>query len=358
MNGFWSIVLKEFMHLRRDRTSLVIVLVLPLIQMILFGYAINFDVRHIQAVVVDQDHSRESRDYLQRLHATQYLDFVANVQSSDQAADMLRRGQARVCITIPDGFARTELQGGNPQVGVQIDGSDSQVSVRATSAFQAPPAQLPAGTPQARMTVLYNPTARTATFMIPGLIAVILQIVTVALTAFSVVREKEMGTLEQLMVTPVGRLALMVGKLVPYAVLAICELGVILIASDVVFDVRCHGSVLALFILSIPFIVASLALGLLISTIAQTQGQALQFTQLTLLPSILLSGYISPRETMPGWLYTISSILPATHFIQATRGIIVRGAGFSDLIPQLLALTVISCVLLTASTLRFRKTIA
>lgn len=358
MNGFWSVVRKEFMHLRRDRTSLVIALVLPMLQMILFGYAINFDVRHIPTVVVDLDNSRESRAYLAQLHAGQYLDFVAFAQSPDQAAAMLKNGRARVGVTVPPGFARTLAAGGNPQVGVMIDGSDAQVSLRARFAFVAPPSQAPQGAPDPRIDVLFNPDSRTANFMIPGLVAVILQIVTVALTAFSVVREKEQGTLEQLMVTPVGRLALMVGKVVPYAALALTELVVVLFVSNIVFNVVSRGSVLALGVISVPFIVASLALGLLISTFAQTQGQALQFTQLSLLPSILLSGYVSPRETMPGWLYLISTVLPATHFMQVTRGIMVRGAGFFDLIPQFLALIAISVVLLFASTVRFRKSIA
>ena len=358
MNGFSSILVKEFIHLRRDRTTLVIALMLPLLQMILFGYAINFDVRHIQTVVVDLDNSRESHEYLEELRAGQYLDFVAFVQSPDMAATMLRDGRARVGITIPSGFARTELAGGNPAVGVAIDGSDAQVSVRARSAFISPPGTLPSGSPDVRMTMLFNPNSRTATFMIPGLIAVILQVVTVALTAFSIVREKEMGTLEQLMVTPVGRGALMIGKLVPYAILAMSELLVVVLISNLVFDVRSQGSLVALIALSVPFVVASLALGLLISTFASSQGQALQFTQLTLMPSILLSGYVSPRETMPGWLYVISTVLPATHFMQATRGIMVRGAGFTDLIPQFLALWLIAVLLIVASTTRFRKTIS
>ena len=167
-----------------------------------------------------------------------------------------------------------------------------------------------------------------------------------------------MGTLEQLMVTPVGRLALMIGKLVPYAVLAMVELCVVMFVSDVAFGVRSHGSVFALVLISIPFVLASLALGLLISTVAQTQGQALQMTQLTLLPSILLSGYVSPRETMPGWLYVISDALPATHFMQVTRGIMVRGAGFFDLLPQFSVLCGLAVLLVLVSTARFRKSIA
>ncbi|HEY3781352.1 MAG TPA: ABC transporter permease [Fimbriimonadaceae bacterium] len=358
MNGLASVIRKEFMHLRRDRATLVIALFLPLMQMIMFGYAINFDVRHIQTVVVDYDQSRESRDYLAKLRATEYVDFIAYVNNADQATEMLRQGTARVGVTIPHGFAKTMEQGGNPQVGVMIDGSDAQVSMRARFAFINPPTTLPPGVPDARINVLFNPDSKTVNFMIPGLIVVILQIVTVALTAFSIVREKEQGTLEQLMVTPVGRLALMIGKLVPYAALAMVELFVVLFVSNVMFGVQSSGSLIALTILSIPFIFASLALGLLISTVAQTQGQALQMTQLTLMPSILLSGYISPRETMPGWLYIISDMIPATHFMQVTRGIIIRGAGPLDLIPQFLTLTFIAVVLVLISTVRFRKSIA
>jgi ABC transporter DrrB family efflux protein len=358
MNGFWSIVRKEFMHLRRDRTTLLIALMLPMIQMIIFGYAINFDVRHIQTVSVDLDNSPESKHYLEQLQATQYIDFVARANSPEKAAEMLKAGSARVGVTIPSGFARTVEQGGNPEVGVMIDGSDAQVSVRAQLAFLRPPTVLPAGAPEARINVLFNPSSKTATFMIPGLIAVILQIVTVALTAFSIVREKEQGTLEQLMVTPVGRLGLMIGKLVPFAALAMAELLVVFFVSNVVFGISSQGSLLVLILMSIPFMVASLAFGLLISTLAQTQGQALQFTLLTLLPSILLSGYVSPRETMPGWLYIISTVIPATHYIQITRGIIVRGAGFLELLTPFLALIAIATVLLTLATTRFRKSLA
>ncbi len=346
------------MHLRRDPTTLRIALVVPLIQMIIFGYAINFDVRHIQTVVVDQDRSRESRQYLDQLRATEYLDFISFAQTADEAAAMLKNGKARVGVTIPHGFGRTEVAGGNPQVGVMIDGSDAQVSVRARFAFISPPTTLPPGTPDARINVLFNPDSKTVNFMIPGLIVIILQVVTVFLTAFSIVREKEQGTLEQLMVTPVGRLSLMIGKLIPYACLAFTELAVVVFVGNVFFGVSSNGSVIILALMAIPFIFASLALGLLISTIAQTQGQALQFSQLMLLPSILLSGYVSPRETMPGWLYILSDAIPATHFMQITRGIIIRGAGFMDLLPQFLTLILMATILVALSTARFRKSIS
>jgi ABC-2 type transport system permease protein len=271
---------------------------------------------------------------------------------------MLKNGGARVGITIPEGFARVMEAGGNPQVGVMIDGSDAQVSERALFAFEARPPSLAPGTPEPRVNVLFNPDSKTANFMIPGLIVIILQIVTVSLTAFSIVREKEMGTLEQLMVTPVGRLALMIGKLVPYTCLAFVELGAVVFMSNLLFGVVPNGSLVLLAIMSIPFILASLGIGLLISTVAQTQAQALQFSQLILMPSLLLSGYISPRETMPGWLYIISSFIPATDFMQVSRGIIIRGAGFTDLLPQFFTLVAMSVILVALSTMRFRKSIA
>ncbi len=358
MNGLWSVIRKEFIHLRRDRSTLIIALLLPLVQMTIFGYAINFDVRHIQCVAVDLDHSRESRTYLEQLRAGQYIDYVAHVASPEVAADMLKNGSARVGVTIPAGFARIAQAGGNPQVGVMIDGSDAQVSVRARLAFISQPAARIPGSPDVRINVLFNPDSKTVNFMIPGLIAVILSLVTTALTAFSIVREKEQGTLEQLMVTPVGRLALMIGKLVPYAILAMFELVVVLFISNVVFGVVSHGSLVLLAIMSTPFVLASLAVGLLISTFAQTQGQALQLTLLVILPSILLSGYVSPRETMPGWLYLISTAVPATHYMQITRGVMIRGAGFADLQTPFFALIAMSVFLVLASTARFRKSLS
>ena len=237
-----------------------------------------------------------------------------------------------------------------------IDGSDNQVATRARLAFTRP--SLDPGEPEARIDMLFNPEMRTQVFMIPGLIAVILQIVTVALTSFSLVREREQGTLEQLMVSPVGRLGLMLGKLLPYAGLAMFEMAAVLILGWLVFDVRVAGNLFLLILLTLPFVVAALAVGLLISTIAQNQGQALQMTLLVMLPSILMSGFVFPRETMPGPLYLLTFALPVTWFLNIVRGIAVRGAGFIDLFPDVLALLLLSTILLTIATARFRKSIA
>jgi ABC transporter DrrB family efflux protein len=357
MRGYWSVVKKELVHMRRDTASMVIALMLPLVQLTLFGFAINFDVRHIATIVVDLDRSRESRAYIDRLHATQYVDVVKMGASPEEAGAALRDGTARIGVVIPPGFSREVAGRGRPTVKVLLDGSDSQVAIRARAAFAVPQTPAP-GEVEARMTVLFNPDMRTENYMIPGLIAVILQIVTVSLTAFSLVREKEQGTLEQLMVTPVGRVGLMLGKLTPYAVLALFEMVLVLGLGFLVFDVRVAGSLALLVTMSLPFILASLSLGLVISTVSQTQAQALQFTLLVMLPSILMSGFVAPRETMPGALYLLSEVLPVTHFLLILRGIIVRGAGLADILPSALALLLITTGLIALAVTRFRKSIA
>ncbi len=356
--GFWSIASKEILHIRRDITTLVFALVIPMGQLLMFGYAIDYDVRHVRTIIIDMDRSRESRDYIASLQNTQYLDVVRCTSAPDDAAEALRKNSARVAVIIPPDFARRFGTKNIPTVSVLLDGSDSQVAVPARSAFLRPAGADGSQAVQARINVLYNPQMKTQLYTIPGLVGVIMQLVTVSLTSFSLVREKEQGTLEQLMVSPVGRLGLMLGKLFPYAVLAIVELVVILLAGRIVFDVRIAGSFLLLLLLSLPFVVAALSIGLLISTIAQTQGQALQFTILTLLPSILLSGYIAPRETLPGPLYLLSNIFPVTYFIQIMRGVVVRGAGLADLLPSVVSLIILTIVLLALSTARFRKSIA
>ncbi|AIE86277.1 ABC transporter permease [Fimbriimonas ginsengisoli] len=357
MNGFLFVVRKEVLHLRRDATSLVIALLLPLFQLLVFGFAIDFDVRHIGAVVVDQDRSRESRAYIASLRNTQYLDPDTEVATAEEAAKLIQNGRARVAVVIPPNFGREVAAGRSPQVGVLLDGSDSTVSTRATLAFSAPPQAAVGGRPQARVQVLFNPTGRSQTSIIPGLIGVVIQIVVVSLTSSSIVREKELGTLEQLMVSPIGRLGLMLGKLAPYAVLAMFEFGAVLGGAFFLFDVRVVGSLPGLIVLAIPFVFASLALGLLISTVAKTQAQALQLTLLTMLPSILMSGFVFPQETMPGMLYIASQAIPLTHFLQILRGIIVRGSMVVELLPSTLALTAIAVVLVTIATTRFRKSV-
>lgn len=354
MRGYWSIVKKEMVHIRRDPSSLVFALLLPLIQLILFGYAINLDVRHVPAVVVDQDRSRESREYLAKLEATQYLDLDHYVDSPNDASSMLKSGRAKIGVVIPPNFGADLASHKRPQVGVLVDGSDSTTAIRAQSAFG-----VGSGTPEVdvRPNVLFNPTMRTETFMVPGLIGLVLQLVLIALTSFSLVKERESGTLEQLMVSPIGKLGLMTGKITPYAGLAFAEIALVLLAGYFLFDVRVAGSLTLLFVMSIPFVVGNLGIGLLISTIAKSQAQALQMTLIFLLPSILMSGFAFPRETQPGVLYLISGAFPVTHFLDVVRGIVVRGAGFAELSSSFVALCIIAVVSVAVSVARFRKSV-
>jgi ABC-2 type transport system permease protein len=355
LQGFQDIVAKEFLHIMRDRMTLIIAMMIPIVQLILFGYALDFDVRHIRTAVVDMDRSSESRNLIARLKNTQYLDVVRYLPSPDMAQDALRRNDVRVVVIIPPDFARRFGTRSAPVVRVLLDGSDSQVANPARNAFLMPASKPPV---EVRFNVLFNPQVRTQVYTIPGLVCVLLQLITVSLTSFSLVREREQGTLEQLMVSPVGRLGLILGKLAPYSLLAMVELVFVLLMAHWVFDVTIAGNFLLLIILAVPFVIAALALGLFISTVAQNQAQALQLTMLTVLPSILLSGYISPRETLPGPLYLLSEILPVTHFMQISRGIVVRGANLSELLPSVFGLLIIATVLIAAATIRFRKSIA
>ena len=356
LNGFWYVTKKEMLHLRRDPAALVFALLIPVFQFVLFGFAINFDVRYIQTVVVDMDRTRESRDYIASLKNTHYLEVGRYLSSPEEAEEALRTGTARVAVIIPPDFARRSTQFDSPSVRVLIDGSDSQVATPARAAFLRPPDSGTFRAPvEPRINMLFNPDMRSQLYMIPGLIGIILQLVTVSLTSFSLVREREQGTMEQLMVSPVGRLGLMLGKLVPYAVLAMSEMAAVLILGRIIFDIQIAGSPLLLMVLSVPFVLASLALGLLISTVAQTQGQALQMTMLTTLPSFLLSGFIFPRETMPGPLYIASHVIPVTYFLQILRGIVVRRAVLADLWGSILPLLLIMVLLIALSTARFRK---
>lgn len=358
MNGFLAVIKKEFTHLFRDRGSLILALLVPILQVCLYGYAIDFDVRHIPTVLVDQDRSRESRQYVDQLHATQYLDFEFTTQDPSEAAQIIRAGHAQAAVIIPPSFARDQRSGNGAHVGVLVDGSDSQVSLRAANAFRRPSTIKDPRAVDPRVTVLFNPNSRTAVYMIPGLIGLILAFVLSSLTSGSIVREREQGSLEQLMVSPVGKYALMVGKLVPFFVLALFEMFLILGLGYVLFDVRPVGSVPLLVFMSIPFIIAVLAQGLFISTVAQNQAQALQLSTLSVLPTILLSGFIFPRATLPGFLWLISNIFPITHELIILRGVVVRGAGFTDLIGPFLAQSAIAVGLIWLASRRFQKSIA
>jgi ABC-2 type transport system permease protein len=369
MSRVLVIAWKELLQLRRDRLTFAMVVMLPIMQLLLFGYAINTDVRHIPTTVCDQDRSPASRDLVRRLEATGYYDIVGHVDGAADIGPALRGEQARVALVIPPRFG-ADLDGGRPAtVQLIVDGSDPQTAGSATStaaslvnarAARLVIARLSAsGTTSLPITLepatWYNPDLRTAVFIVPGLVGIILTMTMLLFTSMAMVRERERGTLEQLIVSPVRRFELVVGKIVPYIVIGYVQMSLIFAAGRVVFGVPFIGSLPLLYALASLFIAANLAIGLFFSTLARTQQQAMQITFFFFLPNILLSGFMFPFEAMPRPAQWLSTGLPLTHFLRIVRGIVLKGASLSELRHEVVALAIILTVLLILPTLRFRK---
>jgi ABC-2 type transport system permease protein len=362
---------KELLQLRRDRMTLAMMIALPLVQLMLFGYAINTDVRHMPTLVYDQDRSAASRDFAAGLVATGYYDVVGQVSDYAEIELALRRGSARVALVVPPRYG-ADLVGGKPtHLALIVDGSDPQTVASATNTASsmalARSSELllsrlaQSGTGKAfepiglEPNTWYNPELRTAVYVVPGLVGVILTMTMVMLTAMAVARERERGTLEQLIVSPVRPLELVLGKIAPYIIIGYVQITVILAAGYALFHVPFQGSLLLLYALSFVFIAANLAIGLFFSTLAQTQQQAMQMSFFFLLPNILLTGFMFPFEGMPRPAQIPAEALPLTHFLRIVRSIVLKGGGFDDVYAELLWLTGIFAALVVMSSLRFRK---
>lgn len=379
--GFAAMLLKEFSHVRRQPATIVFMLVVPVLQTIIFGYAIQQEIEHIPTVVFDLDGRQASRQLIDSFRNTRTFAITERVSDDESFRRALVSGRAKVGVRVPPDYSDRLLRGEQVSVQVLIDGSDSQVANTALQASQllgvslsfgitrpfaeslpVVPSRDPKGHVampiEIRPRLLYNPDLESSHFFVPGLVGIILQLVTLFLTSFAIVRERELGTLEQLFVTPVGRAGLLLGKLVPYAVIGILEMLIVLTVMVYLFGIPIHGSLALLMALSSLFIVCALALGLLVSTLAQTQLEAMQFAFLLMLPTVLLSGFMFPRSEMPFPIYMVSFAIPATYFLEILRGIILRGADFFDLIPQVVGLSVCCIVVLALSLARFRKQLA
>jgi ABC-2 type transport system permease protein len=358
---------KELRQLRRDRMTLAMMTALPVMQLLLFGYAINTDVRHIPTVVYDQDRTAASRDLVRTLEATRFYDVVGHVRNGEEIAMALRSSTARVAVVIPPRFGSSTVRHIPTTVQLVVDGSDPQIVASATntaaSLVAARSAQLAVVGPGAgaappislEPATWYNPDLRTAVFVVPGLVGVILTMTMVMLTAMAIVRERERGTLEQLIVSPVRSIEIVIGKILPYIAMGYVQVTLILVAGRLIFGVPFVGSIPLLYGLAFVFIAANLALGLMFSTVAKTQQQAMQMSFFFLLPNILLSGFMFPFEAMPEPAQWIGEALPLTHFLRIVRGIALKGAGFPDLHGELVTLLIILGVLIAISSLRFRK---
>jgi ABC transporter DrrB family efflux protein len=379
--GLRAMLLKEFSHIRREPSTIFFMLVVPVLQTVIFGYAIQLDVEHIPTVVYDLDGRSHARELLEAFRNTRTFEVVDRVFDDESFERALTSGRAKVGVRVPPNYSDDLLSGRQAHVQVLIDGSDSTVattalnsanllggslSTRITRGFADTLPNVPARDPVGRVAIpievrprlLYNPDLESSHFFVPGLVGIIMQLVTLFLTSFAIVREREQGTLEQLFVTPVGRAALLLGKMVPYAVIGGLEMLIVLNVMVFLFGVPIHGSLWLLFGLASLFLVCALSLGLLVSTLAKTQLQAMQFAFLFMLPSVLLSGFVFPREEMPWPLYGLSFAIPVTYFVEILRGIVLRGADFRDLLPQAIGLMICCLIVLSVSLARFRKQLA
>jgi ABC-2 type transport system permease protein len=354
-----AIASKEVRQLRRDRLTLGFVIGIPLMQIVLFGYAINLDVRHLRAAVADQASTQQSRQLVMDLQASQVVDLVATANTAADLEAMLRAGQVVVGIHIPPDFERRLQDPARPAAHLLVDGSDPSILGVARQLLEAPPpGRKGSPAPTAGVFELrnyYNPERRSAVQIVPALIGVILTMTMVLFTAVAIVRERERGNLEFLITTPVATLELMLGKLLPYVAIGLLQVSIVLVVGHLLFGVPFRGQLGELYVAALVFIAASLALGLLISTLAQSQFQAMQMTFFFFLPSILLSGFMFPFDGMPAPARAIAEVLPLTHFVRMVRGIMLRGAELSELWPEVRALLLFFGAVMTLAVLRFHK---
>jgi ABC-2 type transport system permease protein len=361
----WPMLWKELVQMRRDRFTLGMLIGIPAIQLLLFGFAIRMEVRHLPAVVLDESRSAESRALAQAIQNTGNFDIIGHVADRDALRRVVERGDARAALVIPPGFETDLKRRRTATAQVIIDAADPLASQAAISAAAlagaSRNAQLAPGRASGRLDVRvrpwYNPALESATYIVPGVIGLLLTLTLSAITSMSIVRERERGTLEQLIVTPVTRAGLMLGKILPFALVGYVQVTVILLLGRFVFDVPVRGSLTLLFTTTAPFIMASLALGLFISTAVKTQVQAMQLSFLVILPSVLLSGFMFPREAMPVAAQWIGGAIPLTYYLRVLRGILLKGTGFEAIWRDVLALCAFAVVLIGLSATRFRKSL-
>ena len=355
-----ALVTKEFRQLRRDKLTFAMIVGIPTLQLVLFGYAINFDVRHLSAGVADLANTRDSRALVMDLAHSQVLDLNRRVDSAAALEALLLAGEIHVGVYIPPDFERRQIDPSRAAVQLMVDGTDPVIlgiAARLTAILPRQNANGPPVAPRIEVKNYFNPERRSPINTVPGLIGVILTLTMVLFTAIAIVRERERGNLEFLIATPVRGPELMIAKILPYLAIGMIQVTLILWLGDLLFSVPIVGSLLDVYLASLLFIAASLGAGLFISTVAETQFQAVQMMLFLLLPSILISGFVFPFDGMPKIIQWFAEGLPMTHFIRLIKGIMLRGASIADLPKSVGALALIMFVTGTASVLRFRKRI-
>jgi len=368
MRRFWPMFRKEFIQMRRDHLTFAMMIGIPVIQLLVFGYAIQTDVRNLPTVVLDESRTPESRDIIQAFQNTGNFRIVAHVDGRPAVDRAIARGEAQAAIVVPYAYPRDLVRGRTATLQIIVDASDplaSQSAIAAAAAVAqvrnlliltraAGRVNLPL---EARVRPRYNPGLRSPNYIVPGLVGVILTMTMVLITAMAIVRERERGTLEQLIVTPITKTELMLGKITPYVGVGLLQMTAVLILGRFVFDVPLTGNILLLYGVTLIFIIASLAFGLFVSTLVRTQQQAMQASFGFMLPNILLSGFMFPRQAMPEVAQWLGLMVPLTYFLKVVRGILLKGVGLEALWREVLILAGFAVVLIVASVRRFHKTL-
>lgn len=371
ISRLWAMMVKEFVQMRRDKTTLGMMIGIPLIQLILFGFAINLNPRDLPTAIVGNDNSAISRRILVSLETSTYFSFLYPTVSEEEAAYLLKTGKVQFVVNFPPQFSHDLIKGLHPSLLLQADATDPAATSRAVSVFSdlaslalnedlvGPLSSLAPGTPPYQPLVhsIYNPLAITAYNIVPGLLGVVLTMTLVIITALAITREYERGTMENLLATPLKPLEVMFGKIFPYIIVGYVQIVLILLMAKFLFGVPMQGSILLLLLLCLPYIAANLSVGLTFSTLATNQLQAVQSAMFFFLPSILLSGFMFPFRGMPLWAQYLGNMLPLTHFLVIVRGILLKGAGFFDVWQEVLPILGFMAVVMTIAFKRYRSTL-
>ncbi len=366
-----AILMKELIQMRRDRLTFAMMVGIPIIQLILFGFAINTDPKHLPAAAVIEDTSRFGRSVFAAMQNSRYFDFIATADSENQAKEMLARGDVSFVVTVPTDFGRDLIRGIRPELLLEADATDPAAASGAVGAInqivssglahdlRGPLETLKQDRPPVDVVVhrLYNPEIITQYNIVPGLLGVVLTMTTILMTAMALTRELERGTMENLLAMPARPVEIMIGKIVPYIGLGFIQVFVILAAAWTIFTVPMLGSLSLLLFALLVFIAANVTLGYTFSTLARTQMQAMQMTFFFFLPSILLSGFMFPFRGMPVWAQWIGEVLPLTHFLRIVRGIVLKGNGLADIVPELWAIAAFWAGVSLVALLRYRRTL-
>ena len=363
MRLVWAVAVKELRQVRRDRRTLLILLFVPALFLFLYGYALNFDIRHVALAVQDRDRSAESRELIEAFVGSAYFDQVATITSDDDIDALMERNRVRALVVVPTGFARDLGRGTTAEVQILLNGDNANTATTVLGYVNAVIAEAGGRLGPVRVTrvaavprIWYNPELRSALFLVPGLIAYIATITAVVSTALSIVREKERGTMEQVRMAPIPTWAFVAGKTLPYLILSQTSAMLIVLAAMALFDLPMRGDWLSLNVVLALFLIGALGTGLLVSTIAETQQMAFQAAMLiAFLPTFMLSGFIFPIASMPEFLQYVTTIVPARYFLIALRGVVLKGLGLGDFAGPVLAMTAYAVAVLGLSAVRLAR---